>query len=366
MFVHPSRLRTPGAIAVTLATCSLMGCDDPVASTDLRSEGDPEVLTVLVMNDADSLVFETATFCAPGDEKRPGFVGGTPIGGVNICDPEDLSVGADPVVDAVPTDIAQGGDGSGGWYIRVQFDELLDPNVEELIEIVDPTTMQGTGQFSGSLANTQPFTITCGGAAIAYDGYYSPSGNSVTWPLGPSLVAFPTDRTAIPTGADCTVQINNTFTDKQGATVPAEQSGGGGEYAFTIAPLELAAIDPAPSDPGMEAVIVPEAPVTLVFNAFIDPASLEAAEVVITEHAETDCTDAGTVVGDAAKVIEGGDGVIQISVNNAGADLAWNEMSAYSITFIDDNDVADLAGGPGALPGAADFTLCFNTDMAAP
>ncbi len=23
--------------------------------------------------------------------------------------------------------------------------------------------------------------------AIAYDGYYSPSGNNVTWPVGPSL-----------------------------------------------------------------------------------------------------------------------------------------------------------------------------------
>ncbi len=365
MFVQARRLRTQGIIAVTLATCSLLGCDDPIALTDLRPEGEPEVLTVLVMNDSEGLFLEQATFCALNDDKRPAFVG-TIVGGFNVCDP-DLTLGADPVADAVPTDLAQGGSGSGGWYVRIMFDELLDPNVEELLPVIDPTTMLETGQFTGSLANTQPVILTCNGVAVAYDGYYSPSGNNVTWPLGPSLFITPNDRTAIATGSDCTVEIKDSVVDKDGTPVPADQRGSSGQYGFSIAPLALAATDPEPSDPGDEPVIVPEAPVSFLFNAFVDFATLTADEVNITEHAMLDCSDAGTVVPDANVVIDGDDGLILISVNNGGSpDLAWKPETAYSITFTDTNAVADLAGGPGKLPGAADFTLCFNTDVAAP
>lgn len=363
MLANVPRLRT-GVIAVALAT--LAACDDPVALTDLRPEGDPEVLSVLVMNDSTDLFLETATFCKPNDDKRPGFVG-TPVGGVVICDNVDLGAGADPVVDAVPTDFAQGGAGSGGWYVRIMFDELLDPTVEDLLPILDPATMAETGQFTGSLLNTQPVIVTCGGTEVAYDGYYSPSGNNVTWPLGPSLFIAPLDRSAIATGSDCTVEIKELVTDKDGAAVPSDQRGGGGEYAFTIAGLELTDTSPAPAGDGaMPAVIVPEAPVSLQFNAFIDPASITAAEVVIIEHTMADCSDAGTPAANAAKVIAGGDGVVELSLNTAGAGLAWDPESFYSITFTDDNGIADLAGGAGALPGAADFTLCFNTNTATP
>lgn len=365
MFVNAPRLRTPGVLAVTLAS-SLIACDDPVAKTDLRPEGDPEVLTVLVMNDADSLFFETATFCKANDDKRPSFVG-TPNGGVDICD-ADLGVSPDQVTDAVPTDLAQGGDGSGGWYVRIMFDELLNPDVEELLPEIDQQTMMPTGTFTGSLLNTQPVTLTCGGQVVAYDGYYSPSGNNVTWPLGPSLFIAPLDRTAIATGSDCTVEIKDVVVDKGGAAVPSDQRGSGGEYAFKISGLELADTDPAPADADADpAVIVPEAPAAFLFNAFIDPASISADEVIITEHAMDDCSDAGTPVANANKVIAGGDGVVEISVSNGGSpDLAWKELTAYSITFAAGNTITDLAGGGGSLPEAADFTLCFNTDMAAP
>lgn len=365
MLANVLRLRTPGVIAITLAT--LAGCEDPTATTDLRPEGDPEVLSVLVMNDSADLVGETATFCKPGDEKRPAFVA-TPIGGLIICD-ADLSIDAEQVTDAVPTDLAGGGDGSGGWYVRIMFDELLDPNVEELLPIIDPDTMLDTGQSTGSLANTQPVTLTCGGTDIAYDGYYSPSGNSVTWPLGPSLFVTPTDRASIPTGSDCTIAIKDIVTDKGGASVPADQRGDGGEYGFSISPLALAATSPKRAAAGaMPALIVPEAPVKLVFNAFVDPASLTADEVVLTEHAMDDCSDAGTAVANANKVIAAGanGGQLTLATNNAGADLAWNPESAYSITFTDTNAIQDLAGGPGALPAAAAFTLCFRTNTATP
>lgn len=358
------RLRTPGVIAITLAT--LAGCDDPTASTDLRPEGAPEVLSVLVMNDSADLVGETATFCKPNDEKRPGFVA-SPVGGLTICDDDDLSVGAEPVTDAVPTDLASGGDGSGGWYVRIMFDELLDPNVEELLPVTDPDTMLETGQSTGSLANTQPVILTCAGTEIGYDGYYSPSGNSVTWPLGPSLFVAPSDRASIATGSECTISIKDIVTDKGGTPVPADQRGDAGEYAFTIAPLALAATSPKRAAAGaMPALIVPESPVKLRFNAFIDPASLSADEVVITEHATEDCSDAGTVVANANKVIEGTGGTITLSTSNAGADLAWNPESAYSITFADANAIQDLAGGAGSLPAADAFTLCFRTNTATP
>lgn len=364
MSVHATRLRTRGVIAVTLATCSLMACEDPVANTDLRPEGDPEVLSVLVMNDPADLVGETATFCKANDDKRPGFVA-SPVGGLVICDEDDLSAGAEPVADAVPTDLSQGGDGSGGWYVRVQFDELLDPNVEELLPIVDPATMMETGLFTGSIANTQPVILTCAGVAVDYDGYYSPSGNSVTWPLGPSLFVAPTDRTSIATGSDCTIEIKDVVTDKGGATVPSDQRGSGGEYAFSIAPLALTKTSPKVAAAGaMPAVIVPESPVTLQFNAFVDATSLTPDEVIITEHTMADCSDAGTPAADAAKVIEGADGKIRLSLNTAGADEAWDPESFYSITFAAGNGITDLAGGPGAL--SETFKLCFNTDTVTP
>lgn len=365
MTVFTRRLRTQGVL-LTLAACSLIACDDPIATTDLRTEGPPEVLSVLVLNDSTDLFLETATFCKPNDEKRPGFVG-TPIGGVVVCDDVDLNAGAMKVTDAVPTDLAQGGAGTGGWYVRIMFDELLNPDVEDLLPILDPETMLETGQFTGSLLSTQPVIVTCGGADVAYDGYYSPSGNNVTWPVGPSLFIAPIDRQSIATGSECTVEIKDVVVDKAGVSVPAEQRGGGDEYAFSLSPLELAATSPTPAAAGaMPAVIVPEAPVSLQFNAFIDPATLSASEVVIIEHAMADCSDAGTAIADAAKVIEGGDGVVEISLNTAGPDLAFEAESFYSITFTDDNAIADLAGGPGALPPAADFTLCFNTNTATP
>jgi len=366
MSVQRWRHKTLGAV-VTLTASLAAGCTDPVAKTDLRPEGDPEVLSVLVMNDSSDLFLESATFCATGDDKRPGFVG-TPLGGVNVCD-DDLTIGATEVTDAVPTDLAFGGDGSFGWYVRVMFDELLDPNVEELIPILDPTTMVDTGQATGSLLNTQPVTLTCAGTAVAYDGYYSPSGNNVTWPLGPSLFVAPIDRTLLATGSECTVELKESIVDKTGNSVPTAQRGSGGEYKFQIGPLELAATDPEPAAAaGEEAIIVPDTPAVFLFNAFVDPTTLDTTEVTITEHAMADCSDAGTAAlpGD---ILIGGDaatGLIEIGLTEtvAGAGLAWKPTSFYSITFSDTNAVADLAGGPGAFPGAADFNLCFNTDVA--
>ena len=140
------------------------------------------MLSVLVMNDSADNYLETATFCKLNDALRPTEVF-LVIGGLTEVCPLDETQQVDMVEDAVPT----------GWYIRVVFDELLDPTIEELIPDTD-SAGDPTGTSTGSIANTQPVKLTCGGVDVPYDGYYSPGGNYQTWPVGPSLVIIPDDR----------------------------------------------------------------------------------------------------------------------------------------------------------------------------
>lgn len=227
MSFDPMRLKTLGAaIAGTLA---LGACDDPVADTDLRPEGDPEVLAVLVFNDTVNGAVESATYCKPNDPKRPGKVG-IPAYGINpiICPTDGSAV--QPLTDAYPD----------AWYIRIVFDELLDPDVETLEPILDAAG-NATPNFTGSLARTQPVTLRCQDvsgafADVDYDGYYSPAGNAVTWPLGPSLVIQPLDPTIVPVGSECTVTIKESVKDKDDHAVPA---GDRGPYSFKLAPISV-------------------------------------------------------------------------------------------------------------------------------
>ena len=92
MLVQPARLSTQGAAVFAIGMLALGACDDPTARTDLRPEGPPEVLAVLVMNDSFGL-YETATYCKVGDEKRPSLVGTPDFNILQICD-ADLSLPA--------------------------------------------------------------------------------------------------------------------------------------------------------------------------------------------------------------------------------------------------------------------------------
>src|ERR1051326_15101 len=151
MFVH----RTHGVV-VAVGALVLGACTDPTQRTDLRPDGPPEVLAVLVMNDAAANLLESATFCktkAPndgsantGDEKRPGLVGLPDFSSHQIC-PDDLTKGVDELTDAAPQ----------GWYVRLMFDELLNPDIEDLIPI-DDDNGQPTGTYTGTIANTHPVT----------------------------------------------------------------------------------------------------------------------------------------------------------------------------------------------------------------
>jgi len=263
MFVYLPRGRY--GVAAALTALAVGACSDPVQRTDLRPDGPPDVLAVMIMDDAANGLSETATYCRKSDDKRPSLVG-LPDGSTKQICPVDGSEVKGAVHDAYPQ----------GWFVRIMFDELLDPNVEELTQIVDADG-NPTGTYSGSIANTKPVTLQCqsvnGNALvdIPYDGYYSPSGNSVTWPLGPSLVIKPNSPALVATQSECQVTIKSNVLDKDGNPVPDAQKG---PYKFKIAPVALVTADTAPADGDM--VDASAAGVDITFNTFIDPLTLVA------------------------------------------------------------------------------------------
>jgi hypothetical protein len=274
-----------------------------------------------------------------------------------VCQ-DDLKAGADEVTDVVPV----------GWYVRLQFDELLNPSIEDLLPIGNDT-----GTFKGSLASSQPVTITCGGVDIAYDGYYNPSGNSYTWPVGPSLFIAPDDTSMIAAGTECQVSLKpDVVADKDGNHVPADQLG---PYKFKIADLKLASTDPAaPTDPTKPSTISPAAPLIVTFNATVNVtvelAGLSPAEVTILSSV-TSCTDTTGGVAATAKIGKHLVGPadqksvdptsIEISDAAGTAGNAWLASTTYVITFAAGADVKDLAGATATLPAAKDLTICFKT-----
>jgi hypothetical protein len=310
MNVHRPRLKTQGAVVTTVATLALAACDDPTARTDLRPEGPPEVLAVLVLNDALGGLVESAAFCKTGDEKRPGLVGLPDFTTTQIC-PEALGEVPGPLADAAPT----------SWYVRVMFDELLDPTVEDLTEVV--TGGEATGVFTGSIARTKPVKLECQNAAgtfvdIPYDGYYSPSGNAVTWPLGPSIVIKPNAPATVATNSECKVTLFDVPKDKDGEGVPMAQRG---PYSFKIAPVQIISISP-----GDEEKIAPEAGgVDLLFNTSVDAGSLCSTGTL-------PCVPGGTPKGVFTPAVTGSD-ISRAAANNlvVTADLLDDKDYAFEI-----------------------------------
>src|SRR5205085_1384889 len=133
---------------------------------------------------------------------RPGLVGLPDFTTTTLC-PVDINEDATMATDASPDT----------FYVRIMFDELLNPSIETLDPILDDNGLE-TGSFTGSLRDSLPVSLKCLGVDgimhdIAYDGYYSPSGNAVTWPVGPSLVIKPAHNVTIPSNADCEVSIKD-------------------------------------------------------------------------------------------------------------------------------------------------------------
>jgi hypothetical protein len=344
--------RTQGLLAATACVLIFGACSDPEERSDLRPSGAPEVLTVLVSNDAGG-VSEPATFCKASDNKRPGLVPAAITAGVGdpqVC-PDDLMMGAAEVEDAVPL----------SWYVRVQFDELLNPDIEELLQIPD------SDLFEGSLAKSQPVVLSCGGVNVPYDGYYNPSGNNITWPLGPSLFIAPLDATTIPTGSECTLMLKpDVIIDKDGEKVPAAQVG---PYTFKIAKMALVETDPGePRDAAKPDTVAPEDPLLVTFNAQVDVASLDASEVLIREVA--DCADTGGTARTAAIAPVDKDPA-SIAISDADEltdDVAFEPEKTYVITFAAGARVTQdiVPGGDVLLPEADKLSICFKTDKVSP
>jgi hypothetical protein len=356
-------VRSRGHLAAMAGVLVFGACSDPDQHSDLRPSGPPEVLTVLTSNDAAGRqILERATFCRLGDDKRPGLVPSVPkpVGPQQIC-PDDLSKAADEATDTVPVD----------WYVRIVFDELLDTKIEELVPIKDASGAD-TGLFAGSLANTQPVTLSCGGVTIPYDGYYDVSGNPVSWPLAPSLFIRPLmfDNPSDPmnpppftvaSGTECEVAIKpGAVVDKDGNPVPTDQLG---PFKFKIAPLVLAAENPAPpKDLAQPETIKADTPAVVTFNAPVNLASLTADEVTITEVASCSSTT-GTPHTAVITADKDNGQALDISAGDADAGDAWPRGKTFTISFNPGANVQDAAGGLGTLPAAGTLTLCFKTDV---
>ena len=340
--------RSQGYLAATACVLGFGACSAPTEHTDLRPDGPPEVLAILASDDPDGAgAVETATFCKAGDDKRPGLVPAALAGPTQVC-PDDLTAGADEVTDTQPVD----------WYVRIQFDELLNPKIEDLLPITDAAG-KPTGIFKGSLANTQPVTLTCGGVNVPYDGYYDPSGNSFTWPLGPSLFIQPNDTSTVATGSECQVTIkSDVAADKDGNNVPAAELG---PYKFKIAPLALLSEDPAqPKDLTKPATIDASKPLVLTFNAAMDVTSLDPTKVTIVDA--VDCNSAASGTTHPAKVVADADSNQAIDVQDSGAagTDAWLHGKTYIVTFPAGITVKDAGGGAGSFD-ISKLTICFKT-----
>ena len=340
-----SRSRSQGLFAVGLGLAAA-ACSDPDLQTDLRPAGPPEVLTVLAQHPID--LTEAAVYCKyVGDErdpKAPGFVGDPLTGGGVICPPtkgEFAAAELEPrpfltlnaagmVIDNQP------------WGLRVMFDELLDGDrVETLVPPVNSSGTCDDGETicSGSLDDTQPFTLTCGAmnTAVAYTGHYTPNGNNTTFPLGPSLYLQP-DPAALtfPTGSICTLGIDgDVVVDKEGNSVPATDQ----SFDVKLADLALLAVDPADDD---EATISPD-PVAagaaaFVFNANIDDA---VADPAMFQLKDGDGNDLDTAIFVGAYYSAGLTDAVYVYPDTATGIFAPGDYSATMLP----GTIAEVNGG---------------------
>jgi hypothetical protein len=384
------------------------GCTDPDLPTDLRTSGPPHVTVVTVMSDLENeadpastrsgfgRIIEDATFCRLGDNKRPNLVGLPDIRVIQVC-PDDLGMKApdDGVAQAAPP----------SWFVRVVFDELLDPSIEDLVPILDASGVS-TGVTRGTFQSTQPVTLKCDGVDVAYDGYYVPNGNKQSWPLGPALFVAPLSATDVKTGASCTVSVLDKVQNKARQSLAADQR----SFTFQLAPMSLRFTDPDPGDKLDGSILVdPKAAVQLFWTAEIkagvtittpkpDPklpkdtitlSDLDPTKVNITSAPNlnvsasnpdgdpdpTVCDGSGGTPVDPAAIrayLGGPDAtssalVLQLDVGGPTAQkaLVWAPSTTYLLTFADGAAVTPKQGGnPGVLPGAKDFSLCFHTSAA--
>ncbi len=181
--------------------------------------------------------------------------------------------------------------------------------------------------------------MICDGVAVAYDGWYDPTGNAVTLPPGPSIVVYPLDFVA--TSAVCTITINDNVVDKQGLTVPVAQRALA-DYTWSLTPLAIASTSPEADDPTAE--VATDGAITISFNSLIDETTVDATDIVLNDGVAdvaitvtTSANEQGLVVTATAGLVEG---------------------TAYTLTIADGAEFADIGGGP--YTHAGDTVITFT------
>jgi hypothetical protein len=322
-------MRSPRVCSLLAVGLFAVGCSDPDLNTDLDSEGPPEVNMVTVTHEGAPIAVngnafpETPAFCRPANDG----------GKVNtqIC-PEEARVGPIAVVNTRPL----------AWRVRVQFSELLDPDVETL----EDRDMDGLNE--GHIDTTLPVSLSCAGTDVAYDGFYDPSGNDVTVPPGPALVISSTNPFPVASGTECQVAISDVPTDKDGNAVPAEYRG---PHAFTLAPFHAVDTSVADGDEGVD----PDEPVAIAFNAPIDPATVAASDITVTDG------DGNVAIDVAVNMMD----PTQLLVLPSAGRFADNTM--FTLTLPATTGVTDALGGEISFscsecpPDAV--TVTFTTDV---
>jgi len=322
-------------LAVGIGALALAACSTPDLSTNLRPEGPPEVLAVMVqvdeLSEFEGLQQETATFCKSDDDKVPQEIGQPDFSIVTVCPPPDSGEAVAPVTNANPTT----------WYVRLVFDELLDPDFETLTDSATggPCT-DDSETCDGHIAGSHPVDLECEGQAVDYDGYYSPNGNALSWPPGPSIVVIPNDFIA--TSSECTITlVDSVLEDKDGTVVPAGQLG---PFDFAVQSFLVVDTDPHETDPVTE--VPPDYELSVFFNAPIDDTSFDAGD--LTLHDDTDDVDvAFTVAADATD-----DTILVVTPT---AELV--DTHEYTFTVAEGAEFADVEGGP--LTTAAEIVVPF-------
>ncbi|MBP9203819.1 MAG: hypothetical protein KBG28_07660 [Kofleriaceae bacterium] len=319
--------------ATVVGVGTLAGCSEPELATNLRPDGPPDVLAFMVQTDIftdGGIPLEVASMCRAGDEKAPTMVTLPDQTVVQVCprigtddDPVSAVTNADPLAPQV----------------RVVFDELLDPSIEQLFnEDGDDCTAEDDA-CTATIAATNPVSVTCGGSPVAYDGYYVPNGNNVTWPPGPSLVVtFAAGDIA--TGAQCQLTINDNVVDKTGVVVPADQRG---PFMFEFAPMAFLGSDPEPD--GLSVPVDSDSEFVLLFNALIDEASVSGSDITVVDSA------GGTV----ATVLTVADTVIEVA-----ADAGTWAPDAYTLSIPAGATFADVAGGTLTTTDVFELNFCLG------
>ena len=391
-------VRTQGFLATVIGlAAAATACTNETEPSDLR-QGPPDVLAVVVnshdsrppcggsnsatCSNAPGSPIENATFCTTGAnaDKRPETIGTIDVTTEQVC-PADLTQGAMEITDSFfgITPNMQNAMGGlvtpvNGWFVRVMFMNLLDPNIEDLIPNIDPATMKPDGTFTGTLANTQPVTITCGATQVQYDGYYSPSGNALSYPVGPSLFIAPLDPTSVPGGTECSLMIKPTVKNKQGQAVPTSALG---PFKWKITQISVQTATPSCAGNlagcAMGDLTMPQmvdaggtatdtgAALVLTFDGAVDPTSLLPTQVLLQEA--TDCMGTGAVNRTAAISADAtSPAALDVVDAAAPAMSTFQPGKTYIFTFKSGGTVKDVAGGASmALPAPSDFTVCFTT-----